>query len=68
MRIWYSNDHEGHYPVGVASVVVAEDEDEARDLLILKLREHGLEQKRPFRLTEIKTDQARAIVINDGDY
>lgn len=69
MRAWYCTDHDGHYPVGVASIVVAEREGEARALLIEELRAHGLSQPSgDFTLTEIDLSKSAAFVLNDGDY
>lgn len=68
MKVWWCYDHETHYPVGGASVVVAETEEEARELLYDKLAEHGLTKRRPFKLLHLNTDKPHAIVINDGDY
>jgi hypothetical protein len=68
MNIYICQDHEGHYPVGVCSVIVAEDEDMARLLLQAELREHGLRKEEPFTLRRINTDKPKAFVILDGDY
>lgn len=70
MRLWASTDHHCHWPVGCASIVLAHDEDEARALLDAALIEHGLEpgSRSPYTLTEIPMDQARAVVLNDGEY
>jgi hypothetical protein len=67
VNIYTCTDHDGHW-VGVASVVVASTEDEARALLCAELREHGLDDKRPFTLRRINTDQPKAFVLQDGDY
>lgn len=70
MRLWTSTDHDCHYPVGCASIVLAEDETEARRLLDEALTAHGLKggDTAPYTLTEIPLDQARAVVLNDGQY
>ena len=69
MRVWYCTDHDGHWPVGSASVVVAEYEDQARAYLIEALREKGIHQpKGDFTLTELPLDAAKAVVLNDGEY
>lgn len=69
-KVWTCTDHEGHWPVGVASVVVAHTEDEARELLIKELATHGL--TRPdlytFTLTPLDLDKDHAVVLNDGSY
>ena len=68
LKVFTCTDHEGHWPVGVASVVVAADETEARDLLLVELRSRGLRHDEPFTLEEIRTDRPRAFVLMDGDY
>lgn len=67
LRLWVSTDHDGHW-VGVCSLVVAHDEDEARALLKAKLPEHGLDPDRPFTLQERHLDRPIAYVEQDGDY
>lgn len=68
MNIYTCTDHEGHYPVGVASVVVANSEDEARKLLEAELAAHGLKNQEPFTLRRIQIERPQAFVLNDGDY
>lgn len=68
LKVFTCNDHEGFWPVGVASVIVAADETEARDLLKVELRSHGLKSEQPFTLREIRTDRPRAFVLMDGNY
>lgn len=64
MRIFYSTDHPVRYPVGGASIVIAETEERARELLSLELSKAGLEG--PFTLREITGEQA--LILRDGDY
>jgi hypothetical protein len=68
LNVYTCCDHDGHWPVGGASVVVAESEPMARDLLIAALRDHGIRQSGAFTLRLINTDQPRAFVLNDGEY
>lgn len=68
MNVYTCTDHEGLYPVPVASVVVANSEAEARELLTAELREHGLKQKHPFTLRQIQTERPQAFVLSNGDY
>lgn len=68
MNVYVCSDHDGHWPVGVCSVVVAEDEAYARELLALELRTHGLKPEKGFTLRRLNTEVARAFVILDGDY
>jgi hypothetical protein len=44
LNVYTCDDHDGVWPVGGASVVIAETEDMARDLLKAALREHGISQ------------------------
>jgi hypothetical protein len=68
MKVFTCKDHIGHWLPG-CSVIVASNEERARDLLIEKLREHGLYAFRNgFTLQELDTSKARAVVLWDGDY
>jgi hypothetical protein len=60
-------DHAGHFPVGVASIVWAHTEHEARGLLTAALKAEGLPEKQ-FTLRQIDTGRPRAIVLRNGDY
>jgi hypothetical protein len=66
MRLFYSSDFTGHWPVGTAAVVVANDEEEAAALLSSRLLEHGLSFD--GRLTEIDATKPMALVLLDGNY
>jgi hypothetical protein len=69
MNVYTCIDHRGHNPVGVSSLIVAENEDEARRLLIAELAEHGLKQEgKPFTLRLMNISSPRAYVLQDGDY
>ena len=68
LRLWTCTDHEIFYPVGGASVVVAETEAEARELLFQALDDKGLRGKLPFVLHEIKLDKSFAYILQDGNY
>ncbi len=68
LNVWTCDDHDGHWPVGTASVVVAHDENEARVLLTAELKSHGLDPNKGFTLRRINTDSPRAFVLRDGDY
>jgi len=67
MRLWVCTDHSCHWPVGCASIVLADEEDEARRLLDAALIEHDLVPNK-YTLTEVPLNQARAVVLNDGNY
>jgi hypothetical protein len=68
MNTYVCTDHDGHWPVGVASVIFAESEDHARALLKAALREHGLKDSEPFTLRLINHTGPKAFVLQDGDY
>ncbi len=69
MRVWICTDHDTHWPVGGASVVVAGTKNQARAYLIEALREHGLHQPDgDFTLEELKLDTPHALVLCDGEY
>ncbi len=69
MKVYTCTDHDGFYPVPRASVVVAEDEAEARRLLDAALKEWGLKPHadEPYTLRELPHTPA-AHVLSDGDY
>ena len=68
IKVYTCIDHEGHWPVGVASVVVAEDEGQARILLDAELVEQGLLAKESYTLQEMDLGQAQVVILADGDY
>ena len=68
MRVFYSRDFRGHWPVGTSAVVAARDLDEARALLTAQLAGVGLGNDQPFTLTELQTDTPHVVVLQDGDY
>lgn len=66
--IFTCTDHDGHYPVGVCSIVVANSETEARILLKVALHEAGLDENEPFTLQVIDATKPRATILLNGDY
>lgn len=70
MRAFTCTDHDCVWPVGVASVVVASDEAEARVLLDAALVSRGLkpDAMAPYSLQEVALDVAQATVLLTGDY
>lgn len=68
MNVYVCTDHDGHYPVGVCSVVIANSEPEAKGLLRAELHEHGLDETKPFTLRLLSTLAPKAFVILDGEY
>lgn len=65
-KVYTCTDHEGHY-AGVASVIVASSEKNARDLLRQALYNKGLDDD-SFTLQELDTGKEGATVLCDGDY
>ncbi len=65
--IFTSTDFTGHYPVPVAAVVVADSEEEARQLLNDALRTRGLPGD--VGAVQLVEDKPRnVIVLSDGEY
>lgn len=67
MKIFRCTNHDTHFPVGGASIVVASDIDEARKLLDAELKQCGLIPDN-YTLDEIDITKAQAIILNDGNY
>ncbi|SEP57090.1 hypothetical protein SAMN05216232_0193 [Virgibacillus subterraneus] len=68
MKVFVCNDHEGWWPVGSASVVIAENEQQAFYMLQEKLKtDYGINDSE-FTLKEVDISQSQTIVLNYGDY
>ena len=68
MKLFTCIDHDCHYPVGVASVVIARDEKHARQLMTHALIENGLNPMEGYTLIEIDMESPQAIILQNGDY
>jgi len=70
MAVFICNDHHGHWAVGSASVVVADNEDEARSLLDAALVADGLKPSALYPYTLRLLDQSRpaAVILVNGEY
>lgn len=68
LRVFYSNDFRGFYPVGTSAVIVARDLDEAYVLLTNKLVGMGLGVGNDFTVKELPTDSMHVVVLQDGNY
>lgn len=70
MHVFVCTDHDLHWPVGCASVVIAGGEDEARVLLDAALIDCGLKpsEQKPYTLRQLGTDEPIAVVLLDGEY
>lgn len=68
MKVFTCVDHDGFYPVGVASVIVAESKDRARSLLDAALVVRGLKIDKNCTFQELNIEVPNAYVLRDGDY
>lgn len=67
MRLYTSVNHDGHYAVPVASIVLAPNEIIARKILGAALVARGLSGE-DFTLKEVATHTSQAVILSDGDY
>jgi hypothetical protein len=67
MKVFYSTDFEGFYPVGTAAIVIASNEEEARTLLDAEIKKHGLPDT-DYTLHKVSKGRAKALIIVDGNY
>jgi len=67
-RLWISTNHGGFWPVGVASIVMANSEEEARKLMDRTLHEAGLLPEKGYTLLELNISMPFARVLCNGDY
>lgn len=70
MKVYFCDNHDCFWPVGVASVVIAENAEQAQALLDDQLKARGLKPSsdRPYLLVEVAQTKPHAIIINDGNY
>lgn len=70
MKLYAVTDHDGFWPVGTASIVMAKDEDHARRLLDAELKLKGLKTSEdvPYSLCQVPQTMPKAIILNDGNY
>ena len=69
MRVFYSTDFRGYWPVGTAAVVVARDRDEAWALLKGRLSSMGLWREGDhFTVDELSTEKESVVMLHDGNY
>ena len=70
MKIYVCTDHDGHYPVGTSSLVLANSAAEARELLDGELKKAGLQSSAeyPYTLQQIPQTKVQAIILQDGNY
>lgn len=69
MNIWTNTNFEGHWPVGVAAVIIADSAEEATELLNLELISEGLKPTAEEKYMEpLDLRRKHAKVLNNGDY
>lgn len=70
MKVFTCTNFTGHYPVGVAAVVIAETAEDAAEDLNYKLRERGLPgDATPQSMMEFPADGRESIrILCDGNY
>jgi hypothetical protein len=69
VNVYTCNNFKGHWPVGSAAVVVAEDSDQARMLLNTELKLRGLKQDvDKLKLVRLRTLTEKVRILCDGDY
>jgi len=69
MRVFTCNNFIGHYPVGSAAIVVADDVHVARQMLVEHLQAIGLPQgTHKLELTQVRTAKPTTIILVDGNH
>lgn len=70
LKLFVCTDHAGYWPVGTASVVLAQDEAAARSLLddALANRNLATSEAVPYTLHEVSMTDPLVLVLRDGDY
>jgi hypothetical protein len=70
MKLYTCTNHDSHYPVGCASVVLATNKGHAKRLLDKALTEENLKphSEHPYTFEEIDMSVAHAVVLVNGDY
>ncbi|MGO1160432.1 hypothetical protein ACTOV4_00570 [Brucella sp. C7-11G] len=68
MNVYVCTDHDSHWPVGVATVIVAKSLDAAADLLQEALKADGLNPAKPFTLEHLDTTIPTARILCNGEY
>lgn len=69
MKTWTCNDFEGHWPVGTALVVTADNVELAIKMIEEELDKRGLPQKiEPKQLIPLPTRHRHVRILCDGDY
>lgn len=69
MKTWTCTDFKGHYPVGTALVVTADNVQLAITMVETQLIQMGLQQTiKPVQLVPLPTHHRHVRILCDGDY
>jgi hypothetical protein len=68
MKLYACTDFVGKWPVGTAAVILADTDEQARELLRIELKAAGLGNQNDFRLYKIPQTKCMAVILLDGDY
>ena len=70
MKLFICLNHDGYYPVGISSIIVAKNKKIAIQLLDRKLIENGLKpyKDHKYTLQELDLKHAKATILHNGDY
>lgn len=69
MKVWTNTQFEGHWPVGVAAVVVADTRGQAAEMLNQQLTKRGLSPSATAdQFDPLPTHTPLVAILRDGDY
>ncbi len=69
VKVWTNTKFDGHWPVGVAAVVVADTAIQAATLLNDELQKRGLKRTaQAEQFARVPTSRPLAVVLSDGNY
>lgn len=68
MKVYTIKGFRGHYPVGTAAIVVAENLDRATELINHELDSEGLPPIHTDELTEVDLSEESVDLLCNGDY
>lgn len=70
LKIFTCVDHDAIMPTGVASIIIAYDKEQAKNLLDKELHNKGLStyEQQPYTLQDLEIGEPYAVILCDGDY
>lgn len=69
MKVWTNTQFEGHWPVGVAAVVIADTRGQAAQMLNQALLSRGLSATaKEDQFDPLPTNKPLVVILRDGDY